>query len=123
MPLVHLSIYYLILNFLHQSPFLHHCPLHLMSILLFLSVSSCQSLDYLSISPFLRLFSLFPALRNHGHDPCGEICPDKMSLTCKHTRKHSSPQAHFYTHKYTRARIQKACICPNKTSSRQQNEL
>lgn len=37
----------------------------------FLSVSSCQSLNYLSISPFLRLFSLFPALRNHGLDPCG----------------------------------------------------
>lgn len=62
-------------------------PFHLN--LSFLCLSICQSLYYLFISPFLRLFRLFPALRNHGPDPYGEICPDKMSLT--HTPMQTQP--------------------------------
>lgn len=70
----------------------------------FLSLSSCQSLCYLSISAFLRLFSLFPALKNHGLDPCREICPDKMSLSNTHmqtypqTLKRTRTLIHTSTH-------------------------
>lgn len=75
---------------LHPSVFHIICPSRLTSILLsslYISLSSCQSLYYLSISPFLRLLSIFPALRNHGRDPCGDICSDKMSLA--RTRPHA----------------------------------
>lgn len=85
---------------------------------------------YLSVSPFippsfLKLFGVFPALEKNKimiPVPGGKFVLIKChshTLAFKCTHKHMS----MYTHLHTHTHIQKACICPNKTSRRQQNEL
>lgn len=103
-------------------PSVHPHPLHLISILLSLSIP----LSSIHLS-FLEAFqSFFLLLEIMALIPMGKFFLIKChshTLTCKHTHKHLTTHTHLYTHKYTHAHIQKACICPNKTSSRQQNEL
>jgi len=87
---VHLSILSMIFVFFHLSAFHIIHPLQLMSILLF-TLSICQSLCYLSISPFLRLFSLCLLSETMASIPMGKFILIKChsyTLTCKRTHKH-----------------------------------